>query len=135
NVCVTDPCYRKKCGSNQTCRYGRCRDNAAPVKVGCDPACGSGFKCSGTSCVKVADAPAPTGGPVRGKIIQLIPQGKKTVLVLNRGSKVGVKAGATGRITGVSGTFKITEVYTFRSKAIIAVDQKTIGAKRSFTIN
>ncbi len=133
NACAKDPCYKKKCGAGEKCRYGKC---VKVVKKGCDPACGAGFKCVGTKCVEQAsDEPAVASGPIKGKIVQLISQGNKTVLVLNRGKKVGVKRGATGKISGVAGTFKITEVYTFRAKAVIPVEDKVIGSNRSVTIN
>lgn len=134
NECVRDPCFGKKCASGETCRGGRC---IAPKPAGCSPKCASDEECKGSTCVKKAtDGPPPADdGPVRGKIIQLIPRGDKTELVLDRGSKHGVANGATGRIDGVSGQFKITEVYTFRSKAVISVDDKVIGAARSVTIN
>jgi len=133
NTCVKDPCYQKTCGSNQYCRGGRCLDKA-PVKVeGCNPACGADETCQGSTCVKKAE-PA-NDGPIAARVIQLIPQGNKTFIVLDRGSKQGVKVGATGSIAGVAGQFKITEVYTFRSKAVISVEDKVIGTNRSATIS
>lgn len=137
NKCFKDPCYKKVCGSNQACRYGKCVDTKPAPSKGCDPPCASGETCQGTSCVKTGGSTPPPAddGPVAGKIIQLIPQGAKTFIVLDKGSKQGVKVGATGSIAGVAGQFKVTEVYTFRSKAVIALDDKAIGGNRNVTIN
>ena len=136
NKCFKDPCYQKKCDANQTCKYGRCVDTKVTPPKGCNPACAADETCQGTSCVKSAGpVTPPVGGPIVGKIIQLIPQGAKTFIVLDRGSKHGVKVGATGSIAGVAGQFKITEVYTFRSKAVINAEDKVIGTNRNVTIS
>ncbi|TNF25391.1 MAG: hypothetical protein EP329_23175 [Deltaproteobacteria bacterium] len=134
NKCFKDPCYGKKCGDNQKCKFGKCID-VAPAPKGCNPPCADGEVCQGTSCVKKSAPEAPADGPISGRIIQLIPQGDKTFIVLDKGSKQGVKVGATGSIAGVAGQFKVTEVYTFRSKAVIKVDDKAIGGNRNVTIS
>jgi hypothetical protein len=145
NECVKDPCFQKTCAAGERCVGGVCKAAATPPPTAkeCKPPCAAGQtcntqtgKCEGTA----ATTPPPSGGddcsgPLNGSIVQVLPQGNKTVLVINRGSKVCVKVGQTGRIGGVNGTFKITEVYEFRSKAIIDVDDKTIGANRAVTIN
>ena len=57
---------------------------------------------------------------ISGKIVQVIPMGNKTVIVLDKGSKQGVKKDNTGCISDAGKTkFTITEVFSFRSKAII----------------
>lgn len=135
NTCMKDPCYQKTCGANQSCKGGQCIDKVVPKAEGCNPPCGADEVCQGSACVKTGGAEPPADGPVAAKIIQTLPQGNKTFIVLDRGSKHGVKVGATGTITGVAGQFKITEVYTFRSKAVIGVEEKAIGTNRSVMIN
>lgn len=135
NTCVRDACYGKTCPAGQRCRGGRCVDVAPPPATGCAGGCAAGEKCVGDKCVAQAEAPPEPGGPIAASVVQIIPQGKKTVLVLNRGKTHGVVVGATGKISGVAGTFKVTEVYAFRSKAVIDLDDKAIGNARSASIN
>ncbi len=142
NKCYKDPCYQKQCAAGEKCVYGVCKPTAAPpADKECKPACSGGAKCNTrTGQCEGGDAPPEPppdncAGPLNGSIVQLIPQGGKTVLVINRGSKVCVKVGQTGKVAGVGPAFKITEVYEFRSKAVIEVDDKTIGANRAVTIN
>ncbi len=142
NECVRDPCYQKTCAAGEKCVGGTCKATPPVIKP-CNPACAAGQtcnnstgKCEGTP-TEVPPGPGPDtcAGPLNGSIVQVLPQGAKSVLVINRGSKVCVKVGQTGRINGVNGVFKITEVYEFRSKGVIDVDDKTIGANRGVTIN
>lgn len=57
---------------------------------------------------------------LEAKIIQAVPQGKKTVIVLNKGSKFKIRTGDSGVIPALNDIqFKITETYSFRSKALI----------------
>jgi len=135
NECVKDPCFGKSCASGERCYGGSCR--AVAVKKPCDGKCASDEKCVSNKCEKpaTADAPTATGGPIKGSIVQLLPDGGKTTIFINLGSVKGVKIGMTGSIAGVPGSFKIVEVYDFRCKATIGVDEKTIGANKSVTIN
>lgn len=144
NECYKDPCYQKQCAAGEKCFGGTCRATAVtpPAEKECKPACAGGAKCNTkTGTCEGGDAvvePPPVdncAGPLNGSIVQVLPQGAKTVLVINRGSKVCVKVGQSGKIAGVAGAFTITEVYEFRSKAVIGVDDKTIGANRAVTIN
>jgi len=145
NECIKDPCFQKQCAAGERCVGGTCRASATPTPTEkeCKPACTGGAKCNTkTGACEGGDAPpidAPPAdncaGPLNGAIVQVLPQGAKTVLVINRGSKVCVKVGQSGKIAGVAGAFTITEVYEFRSKAVIAVDDKAIGANRAVTIN
>lgn len=141
NECVRDPCFQKTCAAGERCVGGTCKATAVtPTTKQCTPACADGQTCNTTSgkCEgggSVVAVPDTCAGPLSGSIVQVLPQGGKTVLVINRGSKVCVKVGQTGRIAGVNGVFKITEVYEFRSKGVIDVDDKTIGANRGITIN
>lgn len=142
NECVKDPCYQKQCPAGEKCVGGACKAPAvtAPTEKECKPACTGGATCNKTTgkCEGGEVTPPPVdecAGPLNGSIVQVLPQGNKTVLVINRGSKVCVKVGQSGKIAGVAGAFKVTEVYEFRCKAVIEVDDKTIGANRSVTIN
>lgn len=145
NQCVKDPCYQKQCAAGEKCVSGTCKPTTAPppAEKECKPACTGTAKCNTKTgqCEGGGGEPPPDpppdncAGPLNGAIVQLLPQGAKTVLVINRGSKVCVKVGQSGKIAGVGPAFKITEVYEFRSKAIIEVDDKTIGANRAVTIN
>lgn len=142
NECVKDPCFQKTCAAGERCVGGACKPNVtAPTTKECKPACTGGATCNTTTgkCEGGGGDPTPVpdncAGPLNGSLVQVLPQGTKSVLVINRGSKVCVKVGQTGRINGVDGAFKITEVYEFRSKAIIDKDSKTIPATGSVVIN
>lgn len=141
NECVKDPCFQKTCAAGERCVGGTCRPNVTqPTTKQCVPACTGTATCNTTTgkCEGGGDTPPPAdncAGPLSGSLVQVLPQGTKSVLVINRGSKVCVKVGQTGRINGVDGAFKITEVYEFRSKAIIDKDSKTIPATGSVVIN
>ncbi len=53
------------------------------------------------------------------RVVQIVPQEDKTILVLDKGSVFGVKVGDSAFFTKQSNTtFKITEASKFRSKAI-----------------
>lgn len=139
NECYKDPCYQKTCGAGEKCVGGVCKAPPAPTPKTCNPACAGGATCNTTTgkCEGGGETPPPDNcaGPLNGSLVQVLPQGTKSVLVINRGSKVCVKVGQTGRVSGVDGVFKITEVYEFRSKAIIDKDSKTVPATGSVVIN
>jgi hypothetical protein len=142
NECYKDPCFQKTCGAGERCVGGVCKATVtAPTTKECKPACSGGQTCN-TSTGKcegggeVTPPPADNcAGPLTGSLVQVLPQGTKSVLVINRGSKVCVKVGQTGRVNGVDGVFKITEVYEFRSKAVIDKDSKAVPATGSVVIN
>lgn len=124
--CLRDPCYQKNCPSGTRCRYGKCEPVGGPVEKPktCDPPCGSGKKCVGTTCVD------DTSGPISAKIIQMIPQGEKTVLILSRGKKHFVKKNDTGKVPG-AGNFVITQVYDGKCKALIKKPSSAIGTSKA----
>ena len=66
------------------------------------------------------------------KVVQIIPAKEKCILILNKGSKAGVKQGDSGKLIGLKDhTFKVTEVYSFRSKAVIdlAADKIPVSSR------
>ncbi len=139
NECVKDPCYQKVCAAGEKCVSGVCKAPPAPATKECKPACAAGQTCNtktGT-CEGTIETPTDScSGPLSGSITMILPQsGGKSLIVINRGSKVCVKVGQTGKISGVDGSFTITEVLEFRSKAIISADEKAIGAARAVVIN
>lgn len=159
NECVKDPCAGKTCPEGQRCSGGVCKDipkattctpkckstqtcNTTTLKcedkpgepIGCNPPCGEGQKCEGSKCVDAGTAVVTTCGPVGAGVVQVVPNGAQSILILNKGAAQNVKVGQTGRIANVNGTFKITEVYPVRCKAIIDVDAATIGNNKSATI-
>lgn len=141
NQCYKDPCYQKTCGAGEKCVGGVCKGSPTPTPTTkeCKPACTGGQTCNTTTgkCEGGGEAPPSDNcsGPLNGSLVQVLPQGTKSVLVINRGSKVCVKVGQTGRVNGVDGVFKITEVYEFRSKAIIDKDSKSVPSTGSVVIN
>jgi hypothetical protein len=126
NECVKDPCAGKVCPAGEKCSGGVCR---APPKP-CNGACAADEKCVNNKCEKPAEAPQPAAGPVTGSIQQVIPEGAKTVIVISAGTNKGVKKGDTGSISGVSGTFRVIEVFEYRCKARIDVSSDVIGSKK-----
>jgi len=151
NDCVRDPCAGKTCPAGERCVSGTCR--APPVATcspackdgatctngkcvggappSCNPACGDGEVCQGTTCVKQE---VKLCGPVGAGVIQVIPNGGSSVVILNKGATQNVKVGQTGKIANVGPSFKITEVYPVRSKAVIDADAATIGNNKGATI-
>lgn len=132
NECVRDPCFGKTCAAGERCSGGVCRAVAKPKP--CGGKCAADEKCVSDKCVK--DAPVESAaGPITGSIVQILPAGAKATIFINRGSAKGVKVGMSGSIKGVTGgTFKVTEVYEFRCKATVDVDEKAIGANKSVVI-
>lgn len=56
---------------------------------------------------------------VNASILQVMPSGSNSILVLNRGTNYNVKVGDSGIVLGNSNMkFIITEVYPVRSKAV-----------------
>jgi len=100
----------------------------------CEPACTRGESCVQTSCVREATLDETRTDPISGHIVQLVPDGARTRLVLDVGAKAGVKTGAKGTIAKVRGEFTVDEVFPFRSTAIIELDDKAIGDRRDVTI-
>ncbi len=59
--CV-DPCNRDSdCGDGEVCRAGVCQDQGGP-SGGCQPACGAGYVCQGTTCVPESQSCNPPCG-------------------------------------------------------------------------
>ncbi|MFO0749181.1 MAG: hypothetical protein U1F43_26485 [Myxococcota bacterium] len=154
NECVKDPCAGKTCPEGQRCSGGVCKDipkatcpkckdnetcNEKTAKCEkkpdvpaptCNPACAADESCVNGACAKT-----PQCGPLGAGVIQVIPNGNASIVILNKGAGAAVKVGQTGRIGGVNGSFKITEVYPVRCKAVIDVDAATIGNNKGATIN
>ena len=121
--CVKDPCHGKRCPKGESCRGGVCRKKSAPTGT-CTPACGEGTVCKRSRCVV-----APLG-PITAKIVQAIPRGESTVLILNKGKRDKIKVGQKGSIKGV-GSFTITETFEVRCRAILRKPATALGnAKR-----
>ncbi|MCB9730389.1 MAG: hypothetical protein H6744_03660 [Deltaproteobacteria bacterium] len=134
NECVADACAGKKCGRGEYCSRGRCY---ARAKKGCDPACGAGQTCKGTRCVSTKTEPEPEpsdDGPISASIIQATPMGAKTSIILNKGSKHGVKVGQSGSVKGV-GSFRVIQVFATRCKAIVDKPSTALAGAKSATIS
>jgi len=127
NRCVRDPCFKKVCASGEYCQGGTCRARTSPKPRGCDPPCADGEVCKNNRCE------AKPLGPIQAKIVQTIPQGKKTQLILNKGREHKVQVGQKGKIKGV-GTFVITELFQFRCKAMINKAATALGNVKTATI-
>ena len=155
--CVKDPCSGKVCPEGQRCSGGVCKEVAKPTTCSpkckstetcntstlkcepkdappatCNPPCGEGKKCQGTTCVD--EGPPAMCGPVGAGVVQVIPNGNSSIVILNKGAAQNVKVGQTGKIANVGPAFKITEVYPVRSKAVIDADAATIGNNKGATI-
>lgn len=70
---------------------------------------------------------------VHGDIIQVIPGGERSQLVINKGANAGVEVGATWKVDGIAPEFRVTAVYPLRCKAVIDASAEVIGNKRSVT--
>jgi len=126
--CVRDRCFGVKCKAGSYCSGGRCRKKKGSTATpGCRGGCPAGSRCKGSRCVKVSKTkttkpdktPAPSGGgktgPISATVVQVMPSGSGTTIILNRGSQHNVKVGDTGKIGGVP--FRVKTVYAFRCKA------------------
>ncbi len=135
NECVADACSGMKCGRGEYCSKGRCYTKA---KKGCDPACGAGQRCKGSTCVDLPpDEPTAepsADGPISASIIQATPMGGKTSLILNKGSKHGIKVGQSGSVPGV-GSFRVIQVFATRCKAIIDKPSTALTGAKSAVIS
>ena len=69
-------------------------------------------------------------GTVSASIINLLPQGRSSILILNRGLKAGVQVGQVARCSGPPAfPCRVTESYEFRSKCIVEAEASTLGLK------
>lgn len=152
NECVKDPCAGKTCPAGERCVSGVCKapppPTCSPACTGgktctngkcvggdvaaCNPACGEGQTCQNGACVGGGEV--KLCGPVGAGVIQVIPNGGSSIVILNKGATQNVKVGQGGKISNVGPGFKITEVYPVRSKAVIDADAATIGNNKGATI-
>lgn len=76
----------------------------------------------------VGSARAEDGEVVVGAIVSVLPQGSKSVLVINRGSKFGVRVGQVTTCLGPPEfRCKVTEVYELRSKCVVDIDSSHLN--------
>lgn len=69
-------------------------------------------------------------GMVRASIVSILPQGSKSVVIVNRGLRFGIRVGQVGRCTGPRKfDCKVTEVYEFRTRCIADIDSRHIEAR------
>jgi hypothetical protein len=67
---------------------------------------------------------------VSASIINLLPQGRSSILILNRGLKAGVQVGQVARCGGTPAfPCRVTESYEFRSKCIVEAEASTLGLR------
>ncbi len=120
-----DPCAGKRCPSGEVCRYGVCKPQAVRKNPNaCDPPCTGDATCTRGKC---------TLEPLAAKIVQSEARGETTIIILNKGKSHQVKAGQTGKVSGV-GSFKIIMAYEVRSKAVLKAPSSKLGAKKLATI-
>jgi len=82
-----------------------------------------------------AAPPEPEGGtPVElhGSVVNVIHNGSKSILIVNRGSLHGVFVGAV--VIHPEGRCRVTEVYDYRLKCVIEVRYDVIGAQTAVVI-
>lgn len=73
------------------------------------------------------------GGPrLRASIINVFPQGKTSVIIINRGSQAGVST--TDWVRHARGVCRPIEVYGPRSKCVMPVSDRDLGALREVQI-
>lgn len=122
--CIKNLCYGVKCKGGKTCRAGKC--------VG-------GSKPSPRTVKKPDPKPDPKPeakadtGPISAVVVQVIPEGGSSIIVLNRGAKHNVKVGDTGTIAGVP--FKVRNVYPVRSRAKVNAPAAKLANSKRCTIN
>lgn len=126
--CWINTCYRKPVWTE---KY-----EAWVAKRKCKRRCKKGFVCMAGTCQKKGSTPVVfTGGSIAARIVSPIPTSKGTLLNLSRGSEHGVKVGAWGKIKGVSnGSFRIRQVFPYRSIAFTKATLSDIGSARSVVI-
>jgi len=122
-------CKGVTCPDGKKCRCGRCVKKKEPPKPACDPPCKGGKTCN-----KKTGKCEVRLGPIGCRIIQALPAGSKTNLVLSRGKAHKVAVGDKGSIPGV-GTFTIRKVFPNRSKAVINKPNSALAGKKKCSIN
>ncbi len=76
-----------------------------------------------------------TPGQVEANLVQALPMGNSTVIVLNKGVGDNVHKGDQGYIVGFNDVpFTITETYAARSKATVAILSEKIGQQKKAII-
>ena len=112
NKCFKNYCYGVKCGQGKKCVGGKCKTIVKPPSS-CSPKCQSNEYCnSNLKCIKKLPS------NVVGKILSFWkdPKGTGTYLLINKGSKHGIKAGNKGKLN-TGATITVKETYPYRCKA------------------
>ncbi len=82
-----------------------------------------------------AAPPVPDGGTraeVRGSVVNVIPNGSKSILIVNRGALYGVVVGDV--VMHPEGPCRVTEVYDHRLKCVLEVPFDVIGAQTAVVL-
>ncbi|MCB9735125.1 MAG: hypothetical protein H6745_21255 [Deltaproteobacteria bacterium] len=74
--------------------------------------------------------PAPAF--VRGGIVNYFPAGSRTYVIVNKGARAGLRVGQVGY--AAVGLCELVEVYPFRSKGLLRVDDQTAMRKQQHTV-
>lgn len=79
-------------------------------------------------CVPLAPVRAEEGS-VRGSIVSILPQGSKSVVIVNRGQRFGIRVGQVGSCGGTKKfQCRVTEVYEFRLRCVADIESRYIEA-------
>lgn len=137
NRCVRrNPCKGVVCGGGKVCRGGVCRSRTrASAPVGCTPACSRRETCKRHRCVPKKAQVAPSGGTIvkhNAQLVDRIPMGSKTALILSKGRAHGVKQGDKGTVGGFS--FRVIAVYGTRCKVVVNAPMSKLAGKTRATI-
>jgi hypothetical protein len=126
--CVKNPCSGVRCGAGERCYNGKCRKKPT-AEPACVPACKKDFKCNNRKgkCEFAL-------GPIGCTITSISASGSNTSFIVNRGSAHKIYKGDRGNLKGV-GAFKIIDVYSVRSKALISKPPGTVRGNAGCVLN
>jgi hypothetical protein len=119
---------RPACTGGTRCRNGRCVSSAPRCPASCPP----NHRCDQSTSYQCRSTVEPPGA-IRGQITTINRAGNNTTIYVNRGARNGVTVGMTGRLCNRH-RFRITRVFTYRSRATARATIEEIGSCTSVVI-
>jgi len=134
-VCVAGVCEAAcpgGCGRGMVCHVKRRRcvkrgpvrpgPGHGPVRKVCSPPCSSGQTCN------TGTGECEGGSVIKGRVLSATEKGASTEILINRGSRDGVRRGATGSIGGIG--FKVVYVSATRCRAKVRASPEQLMGKK-----
>ncbi len=119
---------KPKCRAGRICVRGRCK--IPPGPVACRKGCKPGLVCVKGACVP---PPVPEKPPIKGNVTQIVRDGDRTQLTINRGKSHKVTLGMDGTACGKH-RLRVVKVFEYRSKAHTRATVRELGKCRKVAL-